>query len=131
METFSDTLNSKYDSFLKLYQDIEEFSINLTNVSRKISYLYKSVNKIVFFFHTNVIKFPKNALIAVNDSIFSNGFPENVRDIIFGREVIHHSSITAKIIGYAHSFCNQKVRENKNQISVIAHNLFGFEFSFI
>ena len=131
METFSDTLNSKYDSFLKLYQDIEEFSINLTNVSRKISYQYKNINKIIVFFHTNVIKFPKNTLIAVNDSIFSNGFPENVRDVIFGREVIHHSSITAKIIDYAHSFCKHKVRENKNQISVIAHNLFGFEFSFI
>ena len=116
---------------MKLYQDIEEFSINLTNVSRKISYQYKNINKIIVFFHTNVIKFPKNTLIAVNDSIFSNGFPENVRDIIFGREVIHHSSITAKIIGYAHSSCNHKVRENKNQISVIAHNLFGFEFSFI
>ena len=38
--------------------------------------------------------------------------------------------ITGKIIGYAHSFCNQKVRENKNQISVIADNLFGFDFFF-
>ena len=38
--------------------------------------------------------------------------------------------IKGKIIGYAHSFCNQKVRENKNQISVIADNLFGFGFFF-
>ena len=38
--------------------------------------------------------------------------------------------ITGKIIGYAHSFCNQKVRENKNQVSVIADNLFGFDFFF-
>ena len=26
--------------------------------------------------------------------------------------------------------CDLKVRENKNQISVIAHNLFGFDFFF-
>ena len=108
METFSDTLNSKYDSFLKLYQDIEEFSINLTNVSRKISYLYKSVNKIVFFFHTNVIKFPKNALIAVNDSIFSNGFPENVRDIIFGREVIIIQVLQLKLLVMRIVFATKK-----------------------
>ena len=36
--------------------------------------------------------------------------------------------MTGKIIGYAHSFCNQKVRENKNIISVIAHNLLRFDF---
>ena len=29
-----------------------------------------------------------------------------------------------------HSFCNQKVRKNENQICAIAHNLFGFEFFF-
>ena len=30
-----------------------------------------------------------------------------------------------------HSFCNQKVRKNKNQICAIAHNLFGFDFFFL
>lgn len=29
-----------------------------------------------------------------------------------------------------HSFRNLKIWENKNQISVIAHNLFGFDFFF-
>ena len=57
-------------------------------------------------------------------------FLENVRNIFFSREVIHHSHITGEITGYAHSFCNQKVMENKNQMSVIAHNLFGFDFFF-
>ena len=41
--------------------------------------------------------------------------------MIFNRKVIHHLNITGKTIGYLHSFCNQKVRQNKNQISVIAH----------
>ena len=33
-------------------------------------------------------------------------------------------------LSVTHSFCNQKVRENKNQISVITHNLFGSDSFF-
>ena len=33
-------------------------------------------------------------------------------------------------IGYAHSFCSAKVRENYHKVTVIAHNLFRFDFSF-
>ena len=49
---------------------------------------------------------------------------------MFGREVIHHSHITGKTADYTHHFCNQKVRENKNQVGAIAHNLFVFGFFF-
>ena len=62
--------------------------------------------------------------------MFSNNFLENVRNIIFGSEAIHHWHITYEIIDYAHRFFNQKLRGNKNQIEVIAHNLFGFDFFF-
>ena len=79
---------------------------------KKISYRNKNIIKIIGFFYTNITEFPKSTLIAVNDSIFSNGFLENVPNIIFGREFIHHSHTTRKFIGYAHSFCNQKIREN-------------------
>ena len=44
---------------------------------------------------------------------------------------IHHSQITGKIIGYAHSFCNAKVRENYHKVTLIAHNLFRFNFFFL
>lgn len=44
--------------------------------------------------------------------------------------MIDNSHITRNIIGYAHSFRNLKVKENKNQISAIAHNLFAFDFFF-
>ena len=40
---------------------------------------------------------------------------------------LHHSHITGKIIGYAHDFCNARVKENNMEIPVIAHNLFGFD----
>ena len=49
---------------------------------------------------------------------------------MYDRHVLHHSHITGEIVGYAHSFCNRKVRENKDYIGVIAHNLFGFDFFF-
>ena len=103
------TLNSQYDSFLELHK--EDFKIK-TTVLCKNSFQNKSINKIIRFVYTNIMKFPKNAF--VTDVILSNNFLANVCNIIFGREVIHHSHIAGEITGYAHSFCNQKVRENKN-----------------
>ena len=64
----------------------------------------------------------------VKGAIFSAAFLDNVNCLTYSKNVIHHSHITVDIIGYSHSFCNLKVRENKNQISVITHNLFGFDF---
>ena len=49
---------------------------------------------------------------------------------MYDKHVVHHSHITGEIVGYAHDFCNTKVRENRNNISVITHNLFGFDFFF-
>ena len=40
---------------------------------------------------------------------------------------LHHSQIAGKIIGYAHDFCNARVRENNMEIPVVAHNLFSFD----
>ena len=58
--------------------------------------------------------------------MFLSNFLSNVDCLIYAKNVIHHSRITGDIIGYTHSFCNLKVRENMNQISVITHNLFAF-----
>ena len=44
---------------------------------------------------------------------------------------IHHSHITGEVIGYAHSYCNFKVRENKPKITVVAHNIFRMDFFFL
>ena len=50
--------------------------------------------------------------------------------IIKDQRVIHHSHVTGKIIGYAHDFCNEKIRENYFIIPAIAHNQFRFNFFF-
>ena len=67
----------------------------------------------------------------MKDAVMSEKFLSNVDNLIYGTTVINHSHITGEVIGYAHSFCNLKVRENKNQVNVIAHNLFGFDFVFL
>ena len=53
-------------------------------------------------------------------------------NLLFSEIWVHHSHISGNIHGYAHDFCNRKVKELHNQpISVIAHNLFRFDFFFI
>ena len=47
------------------------------------------------------------------------------------QQKIYHSHITGEIYGYAHWYCNKKVRENYYKIPVVAHNLFRFDFFFL
>ena len=44
---------------------------------------------------------------------------------------VHHSHLTGKIYGYAHNFCNMKVRENQFQFFCITHSFFGFDMLFL
>ena len=60
----------------------------------------------------------------------SSGIPilkrsaENLLGIKNENYAIHHSHVTVEIIGYAHYFYNEKVRENYFKIPVVAHNFF-------
>ena len=54
-----------------------------------------------------------------------------VHKIINVKIHLNHLHITGKILGYAHDFCNEKVRENKDVFSCIAHKLFGFDIYFL
>ena len=58
-------------------------------------------------------------------------FVSNIVAILKNLGCVHHSHMTGKIVGYAHSFCNEKVRENYYNIPVVAHNLFRFDFFFL
>ena len=46
------------------------------------------------------------------------------------QRVIHYPHVTGKIIGYAHDFCNEKVKENYFTIPVFVHNQFRFDVFF-
>ena len=58
----------------------------------------------------------------------SKKFISNMNVILKDTQCLHHSHVTGEIYGYAHTFCNEKVRENYFKIPVIAHNLFRFDF---
>ena len=64
-------------------------------------------------------------------TVVTKEFFNNVKDLIYGGYVIHHSHVTGEIIGYLHDLCNKKIRENNNLIPVFAHNLFSFDFFFV
>ena len=55
---------------------------------------------------------------------------DNIMHIMKNTHCIHHSHVSGEISGYAHSFCNEKVRKNYYRIPVIAHNLFRYNFIF-
>ena len=67
----------------------------------------------------------------VKCTLISEKFVENFKGILYNKTHIHHSHITGDSIGYLHSFCNFRVRENKKKMSVAAHNLFRFDFFFL
>ena len=64
-------------------------------------------------------------------TVVTKDFFSNVRDLIYADYVIHHSHVTGEVIGYAHDFCNKKIRENYNLIPVFSHNLFSLDFFFV
>ena len=66
-------------------------------------------------------------------SVFvSKNFVSSVMDLLFCKTVIHHSHVSGNICGYAHDFCNRKVKKiYHHPISVFAHNLFKFDFFFV
>ena len=51
-------------------------------------------------------------------TVVTKNFFKNIRSLIYGSYVSHHSHITGEIIGYAHDFCNKKIRENHSLIPV-------------
>ena len=74
------------------------------------------------------MKFPQNKFEL--ETVATNDFFENIHKIINVKVHLHHSHVTGEVIGYAHDFCNLKVRHNKSIISCIAHNFFGFDIYF-
>ena len=86
------------------------------------------LKKIISLVYLKIILFPRTKFI--EDALTSFNFIPNVINLKYNKQAVHHSHITGEIVGYAHSFCNRKVRENKGNISVITHNLFGFDFFF-
>ena len=60
-------------------------------------------------------------------TLTTSGFFETIYKIINVKIHLHHSHVGRKIYGYAHDFCNMKVRENQTSFTCIAHNFFKFD----
>ena len=80
------------------------------------------------FIYSELIKFQSTGKIKVVP--MSKNFIGNIKGILNNKINIHHLHISNEVIGYAHSFCNERVRENKTKTRVVAHNLFRFYFFF-
>ena len=85
--------------------------------------------KLYAFVYDSLIDFPASSDITF-DTITTNNFLKNVHKMIKVKVHLHHSHVTGKIFGYPQEFCNWRIRENKYEIPLIVHNLFGFDMFF-
>ena len=86
-------------------------------------------DKIISFIDSTLMKFVRTN--KVKGVPLSKIFIENLKGIIKNKVHVHHSHVTDEVIGYTHSYCNLKVRENKSETTVVVHNLFRFDFFFL
>ena len=85
--------------------------------------------KLYAFVYDSFIDFPASSDITF-DTITTNNFFKNVHKMIKVKVHLRHSLVTGEISGYAHDFCNWRIRQNKSKISMIKRNLFGFDMLF-
>ena len=103
-----------YETFNCLREDIKKISLP------KKPYAKKKVfkEKLVAFLYSNIIPF------CMTDKVqgipISQKFIANTIGMLDNTRCIHHSHLTGHIIGYAHTVCNERVRENYYKIPVIA-----------
>ena len=64
-------------------------------------------------------------------TISTPGFIMNLYRVINFKVHLHHSHVTGQIVGYAHDFCNWKVRENNYIVPLIGHNFLGFDIYYM
>ena len=115
------------DDIDKLKSNIELIEIKNYVKSNKIP---KFNLKLYALVYNSLIEFPRSKFNY--ETITTNNFFGNVHKYIKVKIDLHHSHITGEIFGYSHDFCNWKVEESKNEILLIAQNLFGFDmFYFI
>ena len=123
-----DFLQEKYPEIEELREKIENAEIKNIIKSTNRNKIPRFNLKLYAFIYDSIIEFPTSSFMY--DTIATNDFFRNVHPLIKIKVHLHHSQITIKILGYSHDFCNWSVRENKSEIPMIAHNLFGFNILF-
>ena len=105
----------------KLKDNINETEVK--NLTR--SKIPARLLKVIAYVYQNLIFFPCHKFEF--ETAVSAHFFRNLYRLLKCKIHLHHSHLMGKIEGYVHDFCNWTVRENKTELSVIAHNLFGFD----
>ena len=127
-DAFEDFMLEELNNLYSTVEELKETNDNVI-VPKKRFVRTNFLDKIITFIYSTLIKFAE--MDKVKGIPMSKNLIENLKGIMKNRIHIHHSYISEEIIGYEHSYCNYKVRENKTKISVVEHNLFRFDFFFL
>ena len=107
-------------------QEIKKFEVK-HNKAMKIP---KFTLQLYSFLYHCLMDFPKLKFDEIK-TITTNAFMKNLHRIVNYKVHIHHSHITGEIIGYAHDFCNWKMRENNIFVRLVGHNFLGFDIYYM
>ena len=107
---------------------IEEIkSVEVRNFKSKIP---KFTVQLYAFFYQCLIDFPACKFDKLKTITTQNMFGTFYK-VINSKVHLHHSHVTGEIIGNCHDFCNWKIRENKDIVSLIGHNFLGFDIFYM
>ena len=120
------------ESVTLLFQEISDMKIKGINLEteNKRDHLRNSRLKTILYVYRETFDFPGDKR---EISVFvSKNFATSVMNLLFSEIWVHHLHVSGDIHGYAHDFCNRKVKElYKQPISAFAHNLSRFGFFFV
>ena len=116
--------NFQCDNLTDIKNTINKTEIK--NLIKNSANINKFNLKVYAYVYNELLTFPSSSLdyetIATTNSFL------HTHQLITGKTHLHHSHVTGEIIGFAHDFCNQRVKEKQNaDIPFIAHNFFGFD----
>lgn len=88
----------------------------------------RKYRKKIAYFYSETVHLKSNKIN--KDVPLSIKFLPNLKSILENKKyaVINHSHVTGKMLGFAHEFCNQKVKENYYTIPALAHSQFRLDF---
>ena len=94
--------------------------------------LPKFTLQIYTFVYQRLMDFSTTGKFAESEALITLNLFQNVHRVISVKVHLNHYHVIGKIHGYAHNFCNMKVRENSQiQFCCILHNFFYFDMFFL
>ena len=116
----------EYDVGELVEEEIKKFDVK----HNKTIKMPKFTLQLYSFSYDSLMHFPEVKFDEIK-TVTTKDFMIFLYRIINYKVHIHHSHVTGEIIGYAHDFCNWKIRENKNVILLIGHNFLGFDICYM